>query len=106
MIGIICIQQSNRLDKYKNAKNHLIKLGRLYACYETEEELALKKKSLLSRNLPPIYDRASLRLTTQQKKDLESKGIKPYWRFLLKDEEISWTDKVRGHLHFEAKKFK
>ena len=105
-IGIdwdICFQQSDRIAKYENAKNNLIKSGRLYACYETEEELALKKKSLLSRNLPPIYDRASLKLTDEQKIDLESKGIKPYWRFLLNNEDISWNDKVRGNLHFDPK---
>ena len=99
----ICFQQSDRIAKFKNAKNNLIKAGRLYPCYETEEELALKKKSLLSRNLPPIYDRASLKLTAEQKIDLEAKGIKPYWRFLLNNEDISWDDKVRGNLHFNPK---
>ncbi len=99
----VCFQQSDRIAKYENAKNNLIKAGRLYTCYETEEELALKKKSLLSRNLPPIYDRASLKLTADQKTDLESKGIKPYWRFLLNNEKISWDDKVRGNLHFDPK---
>ncbi len=33
--------------------------GRLYACYETQEELALKRKTQLSMGKPPIYDRSS-----------------------------------------------
>lgn len=105
-IGIdwdLCFQQSNRMVKYEEAKNKLIKTGRLYPCYEDLEELSLKKKSLLSRNLPPIYDRSSLKLTSNQKIDLESRGIKPYWRFLLNNEDISWDDKIRGHLHFNSK---
>lgn len=99
----IFFKQSDRLVKYEEAKQRLIDSGRLYACYETTEELVLKKKSLLSRNLPPIYDRSSLKLTLEQKMELEAKGIKPYWRFLLNEEAILWDDKVRGNLRFEAK---
>ena len=96
-------KQSERRGKYEEAKQQLIKSGRLYACYETEEELALKKKSLLSRNLPPIYDRASLNLTMGEKQKLENSGVKPYWRFLLNDKDIVWQDKIRGELRFSAK---
>ncbi len=105
-IGIdwdVYFKQSSRLAKYEEAKQKLIDAGRLYACYETEEELAVKKKSLLSRNLPPIYDRAALKLTVDQKRELEAKGVQPYWRFLLNEEAISWNDKIRGNLKFEAK---
>ncbi len=99
----LCFYQSDRLAKYKKAKQKLIKSGRLYPCYETEEGLAFKKKSLLSRNLPPIYDRASLNLTSNKKQELEKRGVKSYWRFLLTDKEIVWNDKVRGELKFSAK---
>ena len=105
-IGIdwdICFKQSSRLAEYEEAKQKLIDAGRLYACYETEEELAVKKKSLLGRNLPPIYDRAALKLTIEQKRELEAKGVQPYWRFLLNEEAISWNDNIRGNLKFEAK---
>lgn len=96
--------QHTRMDKYEEAKKILIDSGRLYPCYETEEELAIKKKNLLNRNLPPIYDRAALKLTDKQKKEYEARGIKPYWRFLLHDEEIKWHDKVKGELLFSANK--
>jgi glutamyl-tRNA synthetase len=99
----VCFRQSERKEKYEEAKQKLIESGRLYSCYETEEELALKKKSLLSRNLPPIYDRASLKLSAQEKQELEKMGVTPYWRFLLKDEDITWQDKIRGELRFSAK---
>ena len=99
----LCFHQSDRLTKYEKAKQKLIKAGRLYPCYETEEELTIKKKNLLSRNLPPIYDRASLSLTLSEKNQLEKNGVKPHWRFLLKDEDITWNDKIRGDLKFSAK---
>ncbi len=90
--------QSDRIDLYESAKTKLINSGRLYPCYETAEELSIKKRSLLSRNLPPIYDRASLKLTLEQRKEKENQGIKPHWRFMLLPGEISWTDMVRGEI--------
>ncbi|WPX97006.1 glutamate--tRNA ligase [Candidatus Bandiella euplotis] len=99
----LSFNQSDRMVKYEDAKQKLIRSGRLYPCYETEEELNLKRKNLLSRNLPPIYDRAALKLTSGERQDLEQKGIMPHWRFLLKDEDIVWQDKVRGELKFSAK---
>ncbi|MEM7197753.1 MAG: glutamate--tRNA ligase family protein, partial [Pseudomonadota bacterium] len=53
-------QQSARMDRYEAAVAHLKDIGRLYACYETAQELELKRKVQLSRGLPPIYDRASM----------------------------------------------
>lgn len=95
-------KQSERLARYREAKERLIAMGRLYPCYESQEELAIKKKSLLNRNLPPIYDRAALRLTAQQKEQLESDGVLPHWRFLLEDEEIIWRDLIRGEMRFHS----
>ena len=106
LIGIdwdICFQQSSRQCKYEKAKIKLINTGRLYPCYETKEELALKKKNLLNKRLAPIYDRSSLYLSLDKKKALEHKGIKPYWRFLLNKKVISWNDEVKGSLQFETK---
>ncbi len=96
--------QSSRIEKYKAAMKKLIADKRLYPCYETEQELSLKRKSLLMRNLPPIYDRQSLHLKEEDKQAMEEKGIKPHWRFLLKDEKISWNDKVRGEINFSSNK--
>jgi glutamyl-tRNA synthetase len=99
----ICFHQSDRSDKYEEAKQKLIDSRRLYQCFETEEELALKKKMLLSRNLPPIYDRAALKLTQNEKQLFEKEGRSSYWRFLLSEDDIVWSDKIRGELKFSAK---
>ena len=96
-------RQQDRRERYDQLIQKLKEDGRLYACYETPEELSLKRKSLLSRGLPPIYDRAALELTEAQKAQYEKEGRKPHWRFLLKAEPIEWNDLVRGEVRFHGK---
>ena len=67
--------QSNRMEIYQKFFSQLRESKRIYPCYETKEELALKRKSQLSRGLPPIYDRSALELTNRKKEDLEQQGI-------------------------------
>ena len=50
-------RQSERMEAYDGIVKRLKEEGRLYACYETQEELEIKRKMLLSRGKPPIYDR-------------------------------------------------
>ena len=95
--------QHEREKNYSEALEKLKKDGRIYPCYETAEELALKRKSLLGRGLPPIYDRGSLNLSAEQIKEYENEGRKPHWRFKLEHKSIEWQDDVRGHVKFEGK---
>lgn len=96
-------RQSERWDRYNEVIQKLKDNGRLYPCYETEEELALKRKSLLGRNLPPIYDRAALNLTNEQIQKYEEQGRSPHWRFKLEHKPIEWDDHVRGEVKFHGK---
>jgi glutamyl-tRNA synthetase len=96
-------RQRDRSDQYARTIQKLKDNGRLYPCYETVEELKLKEKTLLSRGLPPIYDRESLNLTDEQKKAFEAQGRKPHWRFKLNHEPIKWHDLVRGDVEFHGK---
>lgn len=96
-------KQSERLNRYEEAKNKLIKSGRLYPCYESQTDLDMKRKMLLSRGKPPIYDRAALKLRKEEHQELIAQGHKPHYRFLLKDEAIKWNDLVRGDIQFHAK---
>lgn len=95
-------KQSDRMDLYQAATEKLKQDGRLYACYETPEELEYKRKLRLKQGLPPIYDREGLRLTNEQKAKFEQEGRKPHWRFLLKDTPVEWDDLVRGPTRFEG----
>jgi glutamyl-tRNA synthetase len=96
-------RQSARLAHYEAAFERLRDEGRVYPCYETAQELELKRKVLLGRGLPPIYDRAALKLTEAERAAKEAGGIAPHWRFRLDhDEPIAWTDGIRGYQHFEG----
>jgi glutamyl-tRNA synthetase len=96
-------RQSDRLDRYHLAMDALKRSGRLYPCYETAEELSLKRKSLLGRSLPPIYDRSALKLTDEDRARLEAEGRRPHWRFLLRHDPVEWDDLVRGPQHFHGR---
>ncbi len=95
-------RQRDRDDRYAVQIAKLIKDGRLYPCWETQEELALKRKTLLSRSLPPIYDRAALKLTDAQKQAYKDEGRQPHWRFLMNATPIEWDDMVRGPVKFDG----
>ena len=66
--------QSKRFDRYEEAASRLKVSGRLYACYDTAEELDRRRKVQLSRGLPPVYDRAALQLTDAEKAAYEASG--------------------------------
>jgi glutamyl-tRNA synthetase len=98
-------RQSARTERYDAAAELLKNSGRLYACYETEDELDRKRKRQLARGLPPIYDRASLKLDAAERAKLEAEGRRPHWRFRLANSEedlsplptiVSWNDLIRG----------
>lgn len=94
--------QSERLERYVVAADRLKAAGRLYPCYETPEELGLKRKIALQAGRPPIYDRGALKLSDEERANLESEGRKPHWRFKLEHEDIDWEDLVRGAVHFSG----
>ncbi|WP_286800465.1 glutamate--tRNA ligase, partial [Oceanicaulis sp. UBA2681] len=95
-------KQSERFDKYEAAKQSLIDQGLLYPCYETEDELDRKRKIQRAQSKPPVYDRAALSLTDEDKAKLDAEGRKPHWRFKLSGGRIEWTDLVRGPSHIET----
>ena len=97
-------RQSARFDRYEARFAEMVAAGRVYPAYETAQELELKRKILLGRGLPPVYDRAALALTDADRAKLEAEGIRPHWRFRLDhDAPIEWDDLVRGHQRFDPK---
>ncbi len=89
-------RQSERAAVYDRAVERLKSAGRLYPCYETPEELELKRKRRLERGLPPVYDREALALDDVERARLEVAGRHPHWRFLLRPGAVEWHDLVRG----------
>ncbi|MEM7443100.1 MAG: glutamate--tRNA ligase [Pseudomonadota bacterium] len=95
-------RQSERTARYDQAIEDLKGSGRLYPCYETPEELSLKRKSALQQGKPPLYDRAALALSNDDRARLEAAGRRPHWRFKLDHEPIEWVDLVRGQVRFNG----
>lgn len=95
-------RQSARLERYEAAFDALKAAGRIYPCYETAQELEVKRKIALGRGLPPIYDRAALKLTDADRAAKEADGTPAHWRFLLDHAEpIQWEDGIRGTQKFD-----
>src|SRR4029450_13029331 len=91
------VRQSERFDLYEREFERLKEAGRVYACYETPEELELRRKVLLGRGLPPVYERKSEGSPAPE-------GVAPHWRFKLgHDAPIEFDDLVRGHQRCDPK---
>jgi len=90
------VRQSDRTALYEAARDKLIASGRLYPAYETEEELEIKRGRARLLGRPPIYDRAALSLTDEQKRALEAEGRKPHWRFRLDGKPVLFDDLIKG----------
>ena len=89
-------RQSDRLAQYEAAARKLEAAGRLYPCFESEAELQAKRDQRLRRHMAPVYDRAMLKLTAEQRATAEAGGKTPYWRFRLSDGVSAWHDLVLG----------
>ena len=90
-------RQSERFALYEMRFEALKAAGRIYACYETPEELDLRRKVLLGRGLPPVYERPAENAVVPE-------GRAPHWRFRLDhDAPIEWDDLVRGHQKFDPR---
>ena len=97
-------RQSDRFALYEEKFEALKVSGHVYPAYETQQELELRRKILLGRGLPPVYDRAALTLTAEQIAAHEAEGRRPHWRFKLDHARpIVWTDLIRGDQQFDPK---
>ncbi|WP_422024314.1 glutamate--tRNA ligase [Roseibium sp.] len=99
-------RQSDRVAAYEAAAEKLKTAGLLYPCYETPDELERRRSRQRALGRPPVYDRAGLKQTEEERAAFEAEGRKPHWRFVLpnhdgdpfqtKRTEVSWNDLCRG----------
>lgn len=94
--------QSKRFPRYDEVAQSLRAAGRLYPCYETADELDRRRKRQLARGLPPVYDRAALKLPADDRARLHAEGRKPHWRFRLDGRIVEWNDLIRGPQHIDT----
>ncbi|MFN4355863.1 glutamate--tRNA ligase [Parvibaculum sp.] len=98
----IFARQSDRLAAYEAAAEKLKAAGRLYPAYESAAELDRRRKRQLARGLPPVYDRAALKLTADERAALDAEGRKPHWRFKLDHEHTNFEDLIQGHVEVDG----
>ncbi|MEX0310095.1 MAG: glutamate--tRNA ligase, partial [Tateyamaria sp.] len=95
-------RQSERLDRYAAAADKLREIGRFYEAFETPTELDLKRKKQLNMGKPPVYDRAALSLSEDEKAALRTERGQGVWRFKLDHARIEWTDGIIGDVSIDA----
>ncbi|MBA2466816.1 MAG: glutamate--tRNA ligase, partial [Sphingomonas sp.] len=89
------VRQSERFALYDREFERLRAAGRVYPCFETPEELELRRKVLLGRGLPPVYERRPEDAPVPEDRE-------PHWRFRLDHEApIMWIDLIRGEQRFD-----
>jgi glutamyl-tRNA synthetase len=98
----IFARQSDRVHIYEAAAETLKATGRLYPAYETPDELDRRRKRQMAQHKPPIYDRAALALTTEDRARLEREGRRPHWRFKLSHTKVRWNDLIRGPVEIDT----
>ncbi len=98
--GMFC--QSDRFEAYHEAAERLKEAGRLYPCYETEQELALARRQGRSGGSSPVYDRAALKLTAAQKQKYQDEGRAPHWRFKLSGGICRFDDLLHGRTEIKT----
>jgi glutamyl-tRNA synthetase len=98
----IFARQIERADAHARAAEALKASGHLYPAYETADELDRRRKRQIAMKRPPVYDRAALKLTAEDRAKLEAEGRKPHWRFRLSQTKVKWHDLVRGDVEIDT----
>jgi glutamyl-tRNA synthetase len=95
-------RQFERADAHRAAAEKLKAAGRLYPAYETQDELDRRRKRQIAMKKPPVYDRAALSLTADERAKLEAEGRRPHWRFRLSQSKVKWRDMLRGEVEIDT----
>ena len=93
--------QSKRIERYNELFDSLISKNFVYPCFESNEDLEIKKKLQLKAGKPPIYNRESLHLSKEEIEKKILNGENPHWRFKLSQSKISWNDLVKGMIEVD-----
>ena len=94
-------RQSQRLDLYKDVVAKLIDAGYAYECYSSPEEVEARHRAA-GRDPKLGYDNFDRELSTEQLAAFQAEGRKPVLRVRMPDEDVTFTDMVRGDITFKA----
>ncbi|MDF3338923.1 glutamate--tRNA ligase [Mycolicibacterium septicum] len=94
-------RQSQRSEIYRDVTARLLEAGEVYEAYSTPEEVEARHVAA-GRNPKLGYDNYDRDLTDEQRKAFADEGRKPVLRLRMPDEDLGWTDLVRGPVSFPA----
>src|SRR4051794_28688786 len=94
-------RQSQRLELYKDVVAKLMDAGYAYECYSTPEEVEARHRAA-GRDPKLGYDNFDRELTDEQLAAFKAEGREPVLRVRMPDEDVTFTDMVRGEITFKA----
>jgi len=97
-------RQSERSDIYKGLIEKLLDAGYLYESYSTKDEIDARNIAA-GRPIELGYDNFDRNLTDAERAAFKSEGREPVLRVRVEDEDITFTDLVRGEITFPAGSF-
>ncbi len=95
-------RQSERIDIYEQYLKKLLEENKAYYCFCTKEELEAERQTLLTQGLAPKYSGKCRGLTIREIKQKIRKRLPSVVRLKVSDEEISFTDLIRGKIVFNT----
>ena len=88
------VYQMQRLDRYREIADQLIREGKAYYCYCSKEELEVMREAQRARGEKPRYDGR-----WRDSKETPPAGVKPVVRFKNPTEgDVAFDDLVKGHI--------
>ena len=94
-------RQSERRDIYRDVVTKLVAAGHLYESFSTPEEIEARHVAA-GRNPKLGYDNFDRALSDEQRAAYRAEGREPTLRLRMPDEDLGWTDVVRGEVSFAA----
>lgn len=94
-------RQSQRMELYRQVADELLEAGYLYESYSTPEEIEERHRAQ-GRDPKLGYDGFDRDLTEEQRAAYRAQGRRPVLRMRMPEEDITFTDLVRGPITFKA----
>jgi nondiscriminating glutamyl-tRNA synthetase len=94
--------QSARLELYQAHVARLTEAGLTFRCFCTDDELEADRQYLRARKLPPRYVGRCRDLTDEEQRRKEAEGRRATIRFRVEDQDVTFTDLIRGDKKFPA----
>ncbi|HXC38278.1 MAG TPA: glutamate--tRNA ligase [Burkholderiales bacterium] len=95
------IRQMDRLPRYREVADELLRQGRAYPCYASREELETMREAQRARGEKPRYDGRWRPENAKRLGLLPPPGVKPVIRFRNPDAgEVVFQDEIKGEIRF------